>query len=205
VSDLALSQVAAEASRLSGLGFMACTAGNVSVLLEKSPFVVGMSPSGVDKGQLKPSDFIRIDGNAQPYPPDKRKPSDEALLHVRIYQAVGCQAVCHGHPPHAVAMSMAAGANLLVAGIEMQKAFAGISTHEGEQRIPIVDNSQHMEELAARVMAVRLPHIPAVLVRGHGVYAWGNSVKEASRHLETVEWLARTVWLCRTAGISLSV
>jgi methylthioribulose-1-phosphate dehydratase len=202
VSDQILSQLAAEASRLSGLGFLACTAGNVSCLLGSNPFMVGMSPSGVDKGQLKSTDFIRIDGNARPMPPDQRKPSDEALLHVRIYQAVGCQAVCHGHPAHAVAMSMAAGPNLVVSGIEMQKAFAGISTHEGEQRIPIVENSQDMEELSIRVMAARHPQIPAVLVRGHGVYAWGNSVKEASRHLETVEWLARIVWLCRTAGIS---
>jgi methylthioribulose-1-phosphate dehydratase len=202
VSDQVLNQLALEASRLSNLGFLACTASNVSGLLEKNPLVVGMSPSGVDKGQLKPADFIRIDGQARPMSPDQRKPSDEALLHARLYQAVGCLAVCHGHPPHAVAMSMAAGPHLVVAGIEMQKAFAGISTHHGEQRIPIVDNSQDMEELATWVMAARQPQIPAILVRGHGVYAWGNNVKEASRHLETVEWLARLVWLCRTAGIS---
>jgi ribulose-5-phosphate 4-epimerase/fuculose-1-phosphate aldolase len=30
-----------------------------------------------------------------------------------------------------------------------------------------------------------------VIVRGHGVYAWGRTAAEAGRHLETVEWLCR--------------
>jgi methylthioribulose-1-phosphate dehydratase len=78
VSDQLLSALAGEAARLAGLGFMACTAGNVSVMLERDPLTVAMSPSGVDKGQLKPADFIRIGADAKPLPPDVRKPSDEA-------------------------------------------------------------------------------------------------------------------------------
>jgi methylthioribulose-1-phosphate dehydratase len=201
VSDQMLSQLAGEAARLANLGFMACTAGNVSVLLEREPLVAAMSPSGVDKGQLKPADFIRIGSDAKPLPPDARKPSDEALLHVRIYQATGCQSVCHGHLPHATALSLDGGQELVSRGVEMQKAFAGTSTHQGERRIPIVENSQDMEELARFVLTARQPTVPAVIVRGHGVYAWGNSVREAGRHLETVEWLARIIWLCRVGGV----
>ncbi len=203
MTEQILSQLAAEAARLAGLGFMACTAGNVSVLLEREPWVAAMSPSGMDKGQLKPADFIRIGADAKPLPPDNRKPSDEALLHMRIYQATGCQAVCHGHPPHATALSMAAGREIVSRGIEMQKAFAGTATHHGECRIPVVENSQDMEELATFVLAARQAAIPAVLVRGHGVYAWGGTIREASRHLETVEWLSRMLWLCRVGGIAL--
>jgi methylthioribulose-1-phosphate dehydratase len=205
VSEQILNSLAAEAARLSQLGYMGCTAGNVSALLATEPFAVAMSPSGVDKGKLMASDFIRIDQSAKALAGDTRKPSDEALLHVRIYLLVGCASVCHGHPPHAVAMSMQSGPALTVAGIEMQKAFAGITTHKGVHHLPIVDNSQDMEELADAVKKARNPSIPAILVRGHGVYAWGNSVKEASRHLETVEWLARCVWMCRVAGVSLPI
>jgi methylthioribulose-1-phosphate dehydratase len=203
VSDQILAQLAGEAARLAGLGFMACTAGNVSALVERDPLIAAMSPSGVDKGQLKPADFIRITADAKPVAPDQRKPSDEALLHMRIYQATGAHAVCHGHPPHAVALSLGSGRELVFHGIEMQKAFAGTATHQGERCVPIVDNSQDMGELADAVIAARRADVPAVLVRGHGVYAWGGSVKEASRHLETVEWLSRILWLCRTAGIPL--
>jgi methylthioribulose-1-phosphate dehydratase len=203
VSDQLLVQLAAEAARLANLGFMACTAGNVSVLVERDPLVAAMSPSGVDKGQLKSVDFIRIGADAKPFPPDARKPSDEALLHVRIYQATGCQAVCHGHPQHATALSLGGDNELVSRGIEMQKAFAGTATHQGERRIPIVENSQDMEELARFVLAARQPHVPAVIVRGHGVYAWGNNIREAGRHLETVEWLSRILWLCRCGNIDL--
>jgi methylthioribulose-1-phosphate dehydratase len=204
VSDQLLSQLAAEAGRLAALGYMACTAGNVSVLLEREPVVAAMSPSGVDKGQLKPADFIRIGSDAKPLPPDVRKPSDEALLHMRLYQATGCQSVCHGHLPHATALSMGLTHELVSRGIEMQKAFAGTTTHVGERRIPIVENSQDMEELAGFVIAARQPAVPAVIVRGHGVYAWGASIREAGRHLETVEWLARNLWLQRAAGMTPS-
>lgn len=197
-----LSQLSAEAGRLAGLGFMACTAGNVSVLLERDPLVAAMSPSGVDKGQLKPADFIRIGADAKPLPPDARKPSDEALLHMRLYQATGCQSVCHGHLPHATALSMGPVNELVSRGIEMQKAFAGTTTHVGERRIPIVENSQDMEELAGFVIAARQAAVPAVIVRGHGVYAWGASIREAGRHLETVEWLARILWMQRVAGMT---
>lgn len=202
MTDQLLNQLAAEAARLAGLGFMACTAGNVSVMLEREPLLVAMSPSGMDKGQLKPSDFITIGSNAKQFLPDTRKPSDEALLHVRIYQATGCLAVCHGHPPHVTALSLGGERELVCRGIEMQKAFAGTVTHADERRIPIVENSQDMEELAASVLAARQLPMPAVIVRGHGVYAWGASIREASRHLETVEWLSRILWLCRVGGIS---
>lgn len=201
MTDQLLSQLSGEAARLANLGFMACTAGNVSVLLEREPLVAAMSPSGVDKGQLKPADFIRIGADAKPLPPDARKPSDEALLHMRLYQATGCQSVCHGHLPHATALSLAGGQELVSREVEMQKAFAGTTTHQGERHIPIVENSQDMEELARFVLAARQPAVPAVIVRGHGVYAWGNNIREAARHLETVEWLARIIWLCRVGGI----
>jgi methylthioribulose-1-phosphate dehydratase len=200
VSEQILTQLAGEAARLASLGFMACTAGNVSACLEREPLVVAMSPSGVDKGQLKQVDFIRVGADARPLPPDQRKPSDEALLHLRLYQALGCSAVCHGHPPHAVALSLGAEGIIGVQGIEMQKAFAGTATHLCERNLPVVANSQDMEELSRWVLAARNPAVPAVVVRGHGVYAWGASVREAARHLETVEFLCRVLLLARAHG-----
>ena len=195
--DALLTQLAAEAARLSSLGFLACTAGNVSVRLPDAAgaLVVAMSPSGVDKGKLVPADFIRVGGDAKPLGDDRRKPSDETRLHVTLYQHVGCGAVCHGHPPHAVALSLSSGDRVVFSGIEMQKAFAGTTTHACERVLPIIENSQDMAELSAAAVARRVPEVPAVLVRGHGVYAWGATPAEASRHLEAVEWLCRILLL----------
>jgi methylthioribulose-1-phosphate dehydratase len=198
VSD-PLAELAAEARRLAAAGFMACTAGNLSVRLPSG--AVAMSPSGVDKGELRPADFIVLGDDGRPVPPDARKPSDETALHLALYRQLACGAVCHGHPQHAVALSLAPAPAIRVQGIEMQKAFAGIATHEREVLLPVIANSQDMAELARHALAAIRPDVPAVVVRGHGVYAWGKSPKEAARHLETVEWLCRVVLLARLAGL----
>ena len=197
-----LESLANETKRIADLGFMACTAGNSSVMLHREPLLIAMSPSGVDKTRLTPDSFILVDAAGKSPTGDARKPSDETLLHVALYLHAGCSAVMHGHPPHAVALSLDADSALNFRGIEMQKAFAGTTTHERGCRLPVIDNSQDMAELAARAIAARNPEMPAVLVRGHGVYAWGRSPAEAGRHLEAVEWLSRVLLLARAAGIS---
>lgn len=206
MTDLLL-HLAAETKRIADLGFMACTAGNSSVLLQHEPFSIAMSPSGVDKTRLVPESFIRVGADGKPQGGDTRKPSDETLLHVALYQLAGCGAVLHGHPPHAVALSLDAESSVAFRSIEMQKAFAGTTTHDCTRRIAVIDNSQDMAELAMHVKRVLITAkaddtwAPAVLVRGHGVYAWGRTPSEAGRHLEAVEWLSRVLLLSRSTGI----
>jgi methylthioribulose-1-phosphate dehydratase len=196
-----LESLAAETKRIADLGFMACTAGNSSVLLAAEPLTVAMSQSGVDKTKLTAQHFIRIGGDGRPLAGDPRKPSDETNLHIALYRGVGCGAVLHGHPPHAVALSLDAEAVISFRGIEMQKAFAGTTTHACTRSLPVIENSQDMAELSAAALARRDEHVPAILVRGHGVYAWGRTPVEASRHLETVEWLCRIVLLARAGAV----
>ena len=197
-ADLA-EAAAREGRRLAALGFMACTAGNLSVRLPGEPLRVLVSMSGIDKAQLTAERFIACGADGAPLAGDPRKPSDETRLHLALYQATGCGAVAHGHPPQAVALSLAdpSRTRLTFSGIEMQKAFAGTRTHACERTLPIIENSQDMEELARWALATRQPDVPAVLVRGHGVYAWGTSPAEAGRHLETVEWLCHLHALMR--------
>ena len=201
MSNDLLNQLAAETKRIADLGFMACTAGNSSVRLESEPLLVAMSPSGQDKTRLTPESFIRLGADGRPFPPDTRKPSDETMLHLALYQGVGCGAVLHGHPPHAVALSLDAEGAISFRGIEMQKAFAGTTTHECVRVLPVIENSQDMAELSAWALAARNPEMPAVLVRGHGVYAWGRHPAEAGRHLEAVEWLCRIRLLSQAGGV----
>ena len=67
------------------------------------------------------------------------------------------------------------------------KALPGLTTHEAEVTIPIVDNSQDMAEIEAaitpRLLAPGAP--PAYLIRGHGLYGWGSDMAEAERVIET--------------------
>ncbi len=57
--------------------------------------------------------------------------------------------------------------------------------------LPVFPNTQHMTMLAAQVdvMARRAAHLPAYLIDGHGMYAWGRDLAEARRHLDALEFL----------------
>jgi methylthioribulose-1-phosphate dehydratase len=82
-----------------------------------------------------------------------------------------------------------------VEGYEMLKGLEGVATHEHREWIPILENDQDMERLAGRIRDVLLsqpiPH--AFLLRRHGMYTWGETLSQAVRHVEIVEFLLEAV------------
>jgi methylthioribulose-1-phosphate dehydratase len=77
----------------------------------------------------------------------------------------------------------------------MLKGLEGISTHEHEEWIPILENDQDMTRLAGRLRQVLAEHAAchAFLLRRHGMYTWGETLPQAVRHVEIVEFLLETV------------
>ncbi|MHA6720324.1 methylthioribulose 1-phosphate dehydratase [Sphingomonas sp. RS6] len=176
--------------RLDARGWAPATSGNYSVRLDDGSFA--LTVSGRHKGRLTPDGIMRIDDEGIGLTPGK--PSAETELHLAIYRLFpDAGAVLHGHSPQAVGLSRAAaGADAWVlAGHEMLKAYPGHTTHEGEVRLPIVENSQDMAVIEAAVRPALLAPgaIPAYLIRSHGLYAWGKDVDEAERVLEATEWM----------------
>jgi methylthioribulose-1-phosphate dehydratase len=80
--------------------------------------------------------------------------------------------------------------------LEMLKGI-GHPAHDAVVRIPVIQNHQDMAVEAARFDEVyrtptdEVPEVPALIVAGHGMYAWGGSISAARRHLEVGEWLLR--------------
>jgi methylthioribulose-1-phosphate dehydratase len=85
-------------------------------------------------------------------------------------------------------------AYLEVRNLEMLKGIAGITTHRSEVRVPVLANDQDLARLSHRAV----PHLgraPAgLLIAGHGLYAWGQELSEARRHLEILEFLLEQRW-----------
>jgi len=83
---------------------------------------------------------------------------------------------------------------LEVRNLEMLKGIAGITTHLSEVRVPVLANDQDLARLSHRAV----PHLgtaPAgLLIAGHGLYAWGQELSEARRHLEILEFLLEQRW-----------
>jgi methylthioribulose-1-phosphate dehydratase len=61
--------------------------------------------------------------------------------------------------------------------------------------VPILENDQDMERLAAEVADTlnRHPAAHAFLLRRHGMYTWGDTLQEAIRHVEIMEFLLEAV------------
>jgi methylthioribulose-1-phosphate dehydratase len=174
----------------SARGWVPATSGNFSCRIDASS--VAVTRSGVDKGNLGAAQIaaVELDG---PLPPGL---SAETPLHLARYRAdarVG--AVVHVHTVAATVLSRlhAADGLLRLSGFEMHKALYGFTTHESDVVLPIFANNQDTGALAAAVEA-RLamsaqPTVPAYLLAGHGLYAWGRTMEEAKRHIEGIEFL----------------
>ncbi|MEA5452673.1 methylthioribulose 1-phosphate dehydratase [Leptolyngbya sp. CCNP1308] len=189
----AIAQSLVNAGRfLASQGWAPATSGNYSARLADGS--VAITVSGRDKGQLIPNDIMVVTLAGEPLGSGQRS-SAETLLHTSLYQAypeVG--AVLHTHSINCVSLSrwlLSQGqTTLLLTNYELLKAFPGITTHDGEVAIPIVDNSQDMVALSETVLT-RLQAVPApgYIIAGHGLYSWGATVPQARMATEALEVL----------------
>jgi methylthioribulose-1-phosphate dehydratase len=173
-------------------GWVQGTSGNFSGVVSTYPLTLCITPSAAHKGMLTATDFLEIDefGRANS---GLAQPSAETLLHLEIVRARGAAAVLHTHSVWSTMLSAAELPNrgLAIAGYEMLKGLAGIRTHEHREWVPIVANDQDMRRLATQVRDVLIADqaAHAFLISGHGLYTWGQSIAEAERHVEILEFL----------------
>ena len=178
-------------------GWLLGTSGNLSAVVQREPLRSAMSPSGVDKGELRPEQVLSIDENARIVGQDGGKPSDESLLHIRIVKERGAGAVLHTHSVWNTILSdlYAADGGVRIEGYEMLKGLQGVGTHEHSEWLPIVENSQDMPALADTIGQTLNQHKGAhgFLLRRHGLYSWGENLAQAKRHVEILEFLLETI------------
>ena len=186
-----LSQEIINAGRfLYGRGWSPATSSNYSARLSADQAL--LTVSGKHKGQLGEADVLATDLDGNSLEPGK-KPSAETLLHTQLYRwqpSIG--AVLHTHSVNATVLSRLTLADSLVfADYELQKAFAGVSSHECQVLVPIFDNDQDIARLAAKVQPWLDEHPDCVgyLIRGHGLYTWGSGMAEALMRLEALEFM----------------
>lgn len=191
------SNLAAIAKSFHARGWLLGTSGNLSTVVQREPLRLAMSPSGVDKGELTPDQMLTIDENARIVNHDFGKPSDESLLHIRIVKERGAGAVLHTHSVWNTILSdlYAPKGGVTIAGYEMLKGLQGVSTHEHSECLPIIDNSQDMPALAESIAQTLKEHPGAhgFLLRRHGLYSWGETLAQAKRHIEILEFLLETM------------
>ncbi|NJN75665.1 MAG: methylthioribulose 1-phosphate dehydratase [Synechococcaceae cyanobacterium RL_1_2] len=155
---------------------------------------IWISRSGVDKSKFQPEDFIKVDQDGQPYPEYQPvKPSAETLIHCYVYRhfpKVHC--VLHIHSIAATILSglFLAQQRIIFSGYEVIKGIHGQTTHDTDLALPIFANDQDMK-IFCNQLHDRQQELGnyGFLMAKHGLYAWGDSIGAAKRHLEVWEFL----------------
>jgi methylthioribulose-1-phosphate dehydratase len=175
-------------------GWVPATSGNFSVRINNhTGDRILVTASGLDKGALTPAGLLEVDANGAVLSGEGR-PSAETGLHLVLYHArPDAGAILHVHTVWNTLIS-ARNASLgyvPLEGYEILKGLSNVTTHAHLERVPILENAQDYGLLATQLAASleANPQAHGVLLSRHGLYTWGQSVAEARRHLEALEFL----------------
>lgn len=159
--------------------------GNASV---RNDDTVWVTPAGACADTLRPEHLVACRIGEAP-PPGA---SLDAPLHLAVYEAnPAARAVLHSHGPYSVALTLD-GRDFVPVDFEGQYYF---------RRVPVIDipYERYVEEAPGRVAEALADH-PVAVVRGHGVYAWGESLDRAYKWTCSLELSAKTAFIAGLAG-----
>ncbi len=195
LDDLPLRAALVEIARdFHARGWMAGTAGNLSARDDEHSFWI--TASGCPKGQLEQNDFLLVDiasGAPIEQAAPGLQPSAETAIHRVIYQHFPAARAClHVHSVDAcLAAERAPAASLPLPALEMLKGL-GIWEQSPKVNLPLFENTLDVSKIAGAIKQRFLsepPHISALLVRGHGVTVWGDSLQQAYNRVECLEFI----------------
>jgi len=173
-------------------GWALGTGGNFSVRVARDPLRFALSPTGADKGHLRIEQVLEVDESGRVLR-GQGQPSGETPIHLSIVRARDAGAVFHTHSVWGTLVSerFAEDGGVSIFGYEMLKGLRGVATHKHREWLPVVENSQDVPKLARSIeaMLIERPELHGFLIRGHGLYTWGEDSAEARRHVEILEFL----------------
>jgi L-fuculose-phosphate aldolase len=167
--------------------------GNLSVSDGSS---IWISRTGAMLGRLTPGDVLRV--GWEPSPADQRA-SMELVVHRAMYRAYadsaaragipfGVKAIVHAHTKYTVFRSLADNA---IKPLDSEgKVLLG-------ETVPVLAATQTIasEEVAALMAAQVASGVPVAVVRGHGPFAWADSLENAFRLISCLEYSAEVLTL----------
>ncbi|GIX41105.1 MAG: methylthioribulose-1-phosphate dehydratase [Leptospiraceae bacterium] len=193
------------------LGWVSGTGGGISIRRNN---IVFMAPSGVQKEQIKPQDIFILDleGNILKYPQNKElKLTECAPLFYSAYELRNAGAVLHSHSSNVVLLTFLATikhpeyefiSEYHFTRLEMLK---GISGHGYLDTfiLPIIENTPRECELTEtlRIAIQEYPKSPAVAVKDHGIYVWGENEDKAKTQAECIDYICEIEIKKRMLGL----
>lgn len=176
------------------------TWGNVSGIDREKGLVV-IKPSGVDYEQLTPEKLVVLDLDGNIVEGDLN-PSSDTKTHLELYKAFpALGGVVHTHSSFAVAWAQA-GEDIPCYGTTHADYFYGpVPCTRGLTREELDEdyekNTGRVIVETFRARGIDPVHVPAVICRGHGPFAWGKTAAEAVYHAAVLEEVAKMALLTR--------
>jgi len=168
------------------------TWGNVSGIDREKGLVV-IKPSGVRYQEMSPDDMVIVDLDGRSVE-GKYKPSSDVPSHLELYRSfpeIG--GVVHTHSPWATSWAQAK-RPIPVFGTTHADYFYGDipCTRQLREDEAASDYELNTGKLIIETIGKRNPmEIPAILVSGHGPFAWGKNTAEAVHNAVVLEEVAK--------------
>ncbi len=168
------------------------TFGNVSQRIDKNHFII--KPSGINLNTVKHRDFNVINISSGKVVDGSLNPSSDTETHRVLYKQWNTiKGIAHGHPTYGTSWAQT-GKPIPVLGTTHADYF--------DRHVPITNRMKKKDvrnkyeyntglEILKTFKKQKLkPHkCPGILVRYHGVFAWGKSSYEAVKNLELIEFI----------------
>ncbi len=177
------------ALELKRCGLVSLSGGNVSVRLPDGTFLV--TPSGMIYEEMTADDVVRIDAGGRRLEGNRKPSSDSPALLYMFEHLAGINAIVHTHQPYATAAGFITEVipEFLVTLIDANRAPVSVA--------PFTPSSDiGMGKLAVKYAGESL----AVILKHHGVMAYGRTLKEALYSAVYLEEAAKTFVLAKAMG-----
>lgn len=174
-------------------GLVTLTWGNVSGICREREAVV-IKPSGVAYDAMRPEHMVVVSLRDGAVLHGSLRPSSDTPTHLVLYRALaGIGGVVHTHSTHATAWAQALRPLPCYGTTHADHFYGEIPVTDPLTEEEIAGDYEHETgTVIVRALGDREPlEMPAVLVAGHGPFAWGKSPRAAVENAIVLEEVAR--------------
>ena len=182
-------------------GLITFTWGNVSAI-DRQVGVIAIKPSGVEYDYMTIDDIVLVDMEGKVIY-GGLKPSSDTMTHIVLYKHFSeIGAVVHTHSTWATIMSQI-GKPLLPFGTTHADYFADAVPCTRDMTAEEVNGSYEEETgnvIVEEFKGINPLNIPAVLVKNHGPFTWGENPKKAVENAVVLEEVAKMAYFTQQTG-----
>jgi L-ribulose-5-phosphate 4-epimerase len=172
-------------------GLVTLTWGNVSGINESRDRVV-IKPSGVSYDQMRPEHMVVVDLDGHAVE-GELSPSSDTATHVRLYRAFeSLGGIVHTHSRYATMFAQARSEIPCLGTTHADHFFGAVPLTRPltEEEVSDAYEANTGAVIIERFLELDPIALPAVLVSGHGPFAWGNTPAAAVKNAVALEAVA---------------